>query len=152
MSKANKNIGILRHLSKFLPIRTLDQMYKALVRSHLDYCDIIYHIPAQLNPPPLGLTLPNLMGKVEQIQYKAALAITGAWRGSSRVKIYEKLGWETLSDRRNLRRILQMHKILNNDTPPYLKACLPRTRRPFLDTAFHEVRCREQKYFNSPNI
>ena len=149
ISKANKNIGILRHLSKFLPIQTLDQMYKALVRSHLDYCDIIYHIPAQLNPPPLGLTLPTLMEKVEQIQYKAALAITGAWRGSSRVKIYEELGWETLSDRRNFRRILQMHKILNNNTPPYLKACLPRTRRPFLDAVFHEVRCRKQKYFNS---
>ena len=28
-----------KYLSKFLPIKTLDQMYKALVRSHLDYCD-----------------------------------------------------------------------------------------------------------------
>ena len=41
--KAKKNIGILKHLSKFLPLKTLDQMYKALVRSHLDYCDVIYH-------------------------------------------------------------------------------------------------------------
>ena len=42
--KAKKNVGILKHLSKFLPLKTLDQMYKAPVRSHLDYCDIIYHI------------------------------------------------------------------------------------------------------------
>ena len=41
--KAKKNIGILKHLSKFLPLKTLDQMYKTLVRSHLDYRDIIYH-------------------------------------------------------------------------------------------------------------
>ena len=41
---AKKNVGILKHLSKFLPLKTLDQMYIALVRSHLDYCDIIYHI------------------------------------------------------------------------------------------------------------
>ena len=27
-----KNIGIIKHLSKFLPLMTLDQMYKALVR------------------------------------------------------------------------------------------------------------------------
>ena len=44
--KAKKGIGIIKYLSKFLPQKTLDQMYKALVRSHLDYCDIIYHIPA----------------------------------------------------------------------------------------------------------
>ena len=37
MIKAKKNIGFLKHLSKFLPLKTLDQMYKALVRPHLDY-------------------------------------------------------------------------------------------------------------------
>ena len=41
--KAKKNVGILKHLWNFLPLKTLDQMYKALIRSHLDYCDIIYH-------------------------------------------------------------------------------------------------------------
>ena len=44
--KAKKGIGIIKYLSKFLHLRTLDQMYKALIRSHLDYCDIIYHMPA----------------------------------------------------------------------------------------------------------
>ena len=33
----------------------LDQMYKALVRSHLDYCDIIYHTPSVQNQSPLGV-------------------------------------------------------------------------------------------------
>ena len=107
--KAKKNIGILKHLSKFLPLRTLDQMYKALVRSHLDYCDVVYHIPSIIHQPPRGKTLNHLMEKVERIQYQAALAITGAWQGSSRSKIYDELGWETLSDRRNYKRVLQIH-------------------------------------------
>ena len=47
--KAKKNLGIIKHLSSFLPLNTLDQMYKTLVRSHLDYCDIIYHIPSKHN-------------------------------------------------------------------------------------------------------
>ena len=55
ITKAKKNVGVIKHLSKYLPIKTLDQMYKALVRSHLDYCDIIYHEPSKLNQPPLGL-------------------------------------------------------------------------------------------------
>ena len=42
--KAKKNLGIIKHLSMFLPRKILDQMYKALVRSHLDCCNIIYHI------------------------------------------------------------------------------------------------------------
>ena len=33
--KAKKNLGLIKHLSMFLPHKTLDLMYKALVRSHL---------------------------------------------------------------------------------------------------------------------
>ena len=45
--KAKRNLGIIKHLSIFLPHKTLDLMYKVFVRSHLDYCDIIYHIPSR---------------------------------------------------------------------------------------------------------
>ena len=55
ITKAKKYIGIIKHLSKYLPVKTLDQMYKSFVRSHLDYCDIIYHEPSILSQPPLGL-------------------------------------------------------------------------------------------------
>ena len=51
------------------------------------------------------------MEKVERIQYQATLAITGG-----RSKIYDELGWESLSDRRKCRRVLQIHKIINNNT------------------------------------
>ena len=75
-------------------------MYKAPVRSHLDYCDIIDHIPSHQNQAHLGVSLKSSMEKVERIQYQAALAISGAWHGSSRSKLYDELGWEILSDRR----------------------------------------------------
>ena len=65
------------------------------------------------------------MKKVESVQYQAALAITGSWQGTSRVKIYEQLGLESLSDRRSLNRILQIFKIKSNLTPSYLKSKLP---------------------------
>ena len=81
--KAKKNIGIIKHMSKFLPLKTLDQLFN-LVRSHLDYCDIIYHKPSLTNQPPLGVSLNSLMEKVKRLQHQAALAITGARRGSSR--------------------------------------------------------------------
>ena len=97
-------------------------MYKALVRSHLDYYDIIYHEPSQ---PLLGVTLNSLMEKVETIQYQAALAVTGTWQDLNRSILYEELGWGTLSNRPRCRRILQVHKISNDKTPSYLKDKLP---------------------------
>ena len=148
--KAKKNLRIIKHLSTFLPRKTLDQMYKALVRSHLDYCDILYHIPSVQTQS--GVTLTDLMDKVERIQYQAALAVTGAWQGSSRSKLYEELGWESLSERRWCRRILQIHKIVSNKAPSYLKDKLPRHRRPLYghnnNNTFHEIRCRSSRYMS----
>ena len=71
ITKAKKGIGIIKHLSKFLPMKTFDQMYKALVRSHLDYCDIIYHIPTLNSQNIVEATLNSLMEKVERTQYQA---------------------------------------------------------------------------------
>ena len=151
--KTKNNVGILKHLSKFLPLKTLDQMYKALVRSHLDYCDIIYHIPSHQNQPPLGVTLNLQMEKVERIQYQAALVISGAWRGSSCSKLYEELGWETLSDRRVCRRILQIHTISGNKTPSYLKENLPPNCRALFSgnirNTFREIICKSNRFNNS---
>ena len=42
ISIANKGIGTIRRLYKFLPRRTLIKIYKAFVRPHLDYGDITY--------------------------------------------------------------------------------------------------------------
>ena len=114
----------MKHLNYLLPFKTLNQMYKSLVRPHLDYCDIIYHIPQTLHSHG-GITLNCQMERVEQIQYQAALAVTGAWQGTDRIKLYEELGWETLSDRRMSRRILQVHKIVDGKTPVYLREKLP---------------------------
>ena len=93
------------------------------------------------------------MEKVERIQYQAALAITGAWQGSSRSKIYDELGWETLSDRRKCRRVLQIHKIKNNNALLYLKDKLPPNCREMFNgnirTTFHAIRCKSNRYRNS---
>ena len=126
-------------------------MYNALVRSHLDYCDIIYHIPSVQTQ--FGVNLTDLMEKAEIIQYQTALAVTGAWQGSSCSKLYDDLGWESLSERRWCRRILQIHKIVSKKTPSYLKGKLPRHRRPLYsqnnNNTFHEIRYQSSRYMSS---
>ena len=86
------------------------------------------------------------MEKPERIQYQAALAITGAWQGSCRSKLYEELGWESSSDRRWCRRILEIHMIVSGKTPSYPKNKLTRLRRPLYmqsnNNTIHELKCK----------
>ena len=151
--KAKKGIGIIKHLSRFLHLVVLDQMYKTLVRPQLDYCDINYHIPPLNSSYTSGITLSSLMETVERTQYQTSLDVTGTWQGCSRTKLYEELGWESLSDRRWYRRILQIHKIRTNITPVYLKEILPQLRTPMYKITnqnnFHEINCKTSRYKNS---
>ena len=61
-------------------------LYKYFIRPHLDYRDIIYD-------QPFNNAFQN---KIESIQYNACLAITGAIRGTSKERLYEQLGLESL--------------------------------------------------------
>ena len=154
IKKAKNFIGIIKHLSRFLPLKTLDHIYKTIARPHLDYCDIIYHIPTKQEKR--GGVLSSLMKEVEKVQYQAALAVSGAWQGSNSSKLYEELGWESLADRRWCRRILQIHKIINKNTPNYLNEILPCCWRPCTPlyrltnyNIYHEIACNSDRYKNS---
>ena len=85
-TKINKTIGLLRKLKNLLPRTALIKIYKAFVRPHLDYGDILYDQAFNL----------SFQQKLESIQYRACLAITGAIQGTSREKIYQELGLESL--------------------------------------------------------
>ena len=116
--KANKGIGIIRRLYKFLPRASLINIYKAFVRPHLDYGDIIYDNSSNA----------TFSQMIESVQYNAALAITGAIHGSSREKIYQELGLESLHDRRWCRKLCFYYKIQHNNCPLYLTEFLPTTK------------------------
>ena len=126
--KAQKGLGIIKSLSRFLSVKTLDQIFKMYIRPHLDFCDVIYHVPSITNPFDSSINLNYLMNTLERIQYNAALAITGSWKGTNLNKIYDELGWESLTDRRWSRRLFHFFKIQNNLTPPYLKDPIPPIR------------------------
>ena len=127
ISKARKGVGVIKYLSSYVPVKTLDQIYKMYVRPHLDFCDVIYHIPEIESLFSSSIKLSYWMDQIERVQYQAALAVSGAWQGTNMDKIYEELGWESLSRRRWFRRLVQFFKIQNDpSTPRYLKSPIPR--------------------------
>ena len=79
MSKAYKGIAARRKLQNIIPRNSLLTIYKSFIRPHLDYGDIVYHPPNNR----------SFCQKIESIQYQAALAITGAIRGTSRNRVNE---------------------------------------------------------------
>ena len=81
ISRARKGIGLLKYLSKYLPRHTLNESYKFYVRPHLDYGDVIYLIPAKVCEFSQNIIVPNVMEKLESVQYSAALTVTWTWRG-----------------------------------------------------------------------
>ena len=74
-------------------------------------------------------TLTSQTSVLESTQYQAALAVSGAWKGTSRIKIYNELGWESLDHRRMFRRLTQFYKIMTDLTPEYLKIPVPPLHR-----------------------
>ena len=90
ISKVNEGIGFIRKLRSILLRNALLTIYKAFIRPNIDYCDFIY------DQPPNESFCNNL----DELQYNAALAITGAIKGTSKLKIYEELGLESLKFRR----------------------------------------------------
>ena len=81
-TKVNQAIGLLQKLQKILLRLVLITKYKAFVRSHLDYGDMIYD----------EVYNEIFHQKLESIQYNACLALSRAIRGSLREKLYHELG------------------------------------------------------------
>ena len=92
----NKLIGTIKHLSFHLPRKSLLTIYKSFVRPHLDYGDIIYDNPEN----------ETLINNLENVQYQACLAISGAFQGTSRESLYRELGLECLQNRRWYRKMI----------------------------------------------
>ena len=114
-NKVNKTVGPLCKLQNTLPRTSLITIFKSFIRPHLDYGDIIYDRAYNT----------SFHQNIESIQYNAALAITGAVRGTSREKLYQELGFESLQQRRWYRKLCCLFKIINNQSPRYLFQLVP---------------------------
>ena len=66
--------------------------------------------------------------KMEQLQYKACLVITGAIQGTSRECLYNELGLESLSSRK-----WYIYKLMSTQCPKFLFDILP-SSESFYDT------------------
>ena len=77
--------------------------------------DVLYH----RDDPEMNS---GLTKHLELVQCSAALAVAGAWKGTSYDKLLDELGWEYLYRRRWFRRLSHFYSIVNGNSPEYLKS------------------------------
>ena len=90
IKKCNKMIDLIRRPSVSLFRNALLTIYISFIVPHLDYGDILYD----------KLSNDNFQNKMEKVQYRACLAITGRIQETSREQLYDELGIDSLVKRR----------------------------------------------------
>ena len=119
IEKATKGVNAIRKMNLLLPRSSLLTIYKSFLRPYLDYGDVIYD---QSNNS-------HLSDKIKTVQCNAALAITGAIRGTSKEKLYQEFELQSLKDRRWLRQMSYLYKIISIKLPPCLYELIPPLQR-----------------------
>ena len=104
-------------------------IYKSFAPPNLDYGEIIYDKAYN----------ESFQSKLESIQYNTVLAITGAIKGSSREKLYQELGLESLSMRRWHKKLSLPFKIIKTESPPYLFSLEPKNNRRQITKNLNEL-------------
>ena len=137
--RANKGIWLITRLRRYLPRNSLLTIYKAFIRPYLDYGDVVHDYPG--NAP--------FMQKLESAQYKASLAITGCFLGTSRDKLHSELGLKILADKRFYRRLIALiagcPQCLMNILPTQDLASSNLRKKP----AIYPLDTRTERYRNS---
>ena len=117
MTKAMKEIGVIKRLSKMLPRHSFLTIHKSFVWPHLEYGNILFDQPNN----------ESLCQKIETIQCNVGLVITGAIKGRSQIKLYNELGLESLGFRRWFRILCLFFKIKKTGLPEYLLNMIPQS-------------------------
>ena len=116
--KACNRLNILRMLKHSLCREALIKIYMSFIRPILEYGDIIWDNCSERDAALL-----------EDVQVTAARIITGIRINSSRTILYNELGWDALSVRRKVHKLILFYKIVYGLAPPYLldllKPCFP---------------------------
>ena len=131
LNKAYFGVGKIKRLRDILLRDSLVTIYKSLIPPHLDYGDY-YDQPNN----------DSFSDKIEQLQYKACLAITGAIQGTSRECLYNELGLESLSSRRWCRKLCAIYKLLSTQCPNYLFDIISSSE------SFYDTRKKQRPFIN----
>ena len=113
VTKMTKLVNMMRPLKGVFPRKALEIKYKSHIRPHADYAACV-----------LGELTDSHSKKLESIQYRAGLVVSGLPKTCSYNEVLDELGWSKLEERRKALRLSLSYKIVNNTCPRYLRLLL----------------------------
>ena len=132
---ANIKVVLLAKLKFVLDRKTLFTLYTSFIRPTLEYGNIIWNNCTDAESD-----------RLESIQRRAMRIITGCIIRTSTQLLYEETGLESLAKRRDRNILLFFHKIINSNTPAYLKEL-----KPELNEERHDRNLRSNSNFSIPS-
>ena len=109
LSKASKQVCVLRKLKFILKREIREKTYLAFIRPLLEYSCEVWDNCSQTDND-----------RLEQLQLEAARIVTGLTAYSSRDSLYQKTGWKKLSNRRERKKLCLMYNMYHGHAPSYL--------------------------------
>jgi len=122
--KAIADIGAMRRTKPFVPVDTLEKVYKSLEQPYFEYCSPLWDNCGKL-----------LNDKLQRFQSRAARVLNGANYDIRSADIIQILSWDALDERRLRAKLTLIYKILNNDNAPNLRSSF--VRRNVDQTDYH---------------
>ena len=113
-NKAMMRVTLLKRIALRVPPITKLSIYISFIRPLLEYCSVIFDSCSA-----------NMSDMLENVQRQAALSITGAYTHTSHTDLFAELGLPLLTKRRKMAKLILLHKIINGQTPTYLRDILP---------------------------
>ena len=107
--KCHGLLGVLQRARSVLPLEFLKLSYIALVRPHLEYCNLAI----------AGASKTNL-SKLDTVQKIASRLICREARDAHAEPLLKRLNLQTIKERRKAKTIKMIHNILNENCHPYL--------------------------------
>ena len=100
---------MLRFSKKYLPIVTVQTMYRSLLEPHFRY-----------SCPVWGVAGINAINSLQKLQNRAARIVTNSAYDASALPIIRKLGWPTINELIESETLKKVYKSVNNQAPIYL--------------------------------
>ena len=116
LSSIYTHLNVLRKLKYKLSRKNLEKIYLVYIRPIFEYASEVWD--------NCGVGNSN---KLDQLQLEAARIVTGLPIFASSILIYKELSWESLTERRERRKLQMFYNIQNNNAPRYLCDLIPPT-------------------------
>ena len=115
IKKISRGIGMLRYGKKYLPLTTVQSMYRSIIEPHFRFCCSVW-----------GVCSGTSLNKLQKLQNRAARIETNSPYDAPSLPLLRKLGWNPIKELVDIETTMIVYKSINNEAPNYLTSLFER--------------------------